>query len=317
MRRIVASLVVAVALLVPMTGAASAATTSYAGLWSPTFVAGETAGQCGSFPLDSNSFCYASGGSVALGVKFTTVSPVLITGVRIYRVDGSAITGALWNADSSATPLASGTFDAYSGTHGWQDLVFSSPVWIVPGQTYVASYYVPGGSYAFQYNYFTSNSYTVGPITALQSVGGNGNGVYCFSSTPCFPTGTYMDLNYWVTPLWVSQYAESGFFAPVSMTSTNVVKAGSAVPVKFSLGGDQGLSVIAPGYPQFVPGTCPSASTTDVTVTTAGSSSLSYDPTSDQYTYVWKTDKSLAGACGTLTVAFADGSSLSATFQFK
>ena len=42
----------------------------------------------------------------------------------------------------------------------------------------------------------------------------------------------------------------SGFFQPVdNLPTLNVVKAGSAVPVKFGLGGDKGLSIFAPGYP--------------------------------------------------------------------
>jgi hypothetical protein len=36
----------------------------------------------------------------------------------------------------------------------------------------------------------------------------------------------------------------------------NVVKAGSAVPVKFSLGGNQGLNIFASGYPISVPIVC-------------------------------------------------------------
>ena len=39
---------------------------------------------------------------------------------------------------------------------------------------------------------------------------------------------------------------------------------------------------------------------------TAGSSSLSYDATLDQYTYVWKTDKAWFGTCRQLTVRLND-----------
>ena len=46
-----------------------------------------------------------------------------------------------------------------------------------------------------------------------------------------------------------------GFFRPLAPDTgdvpvLNVVKAGSSVPLKFSLGGDQGLNVSAPGYPR-------------------------------------------------------------------
>ncbi len=46
-------------------------------------------------------------------------------------------------------------------------------------------------------------------------------------------------------------YNFSGFFPPADNPPTlNMVKAGSGVPVKFSLSGDQGLNIFAAGYPQ-------------------------------------------------------------------
>ena len=38
-----------------------------------------------------------------------------------------------------------------------------------------------------------------------------------------------------------------------------------------------------------------------------GNSSLSYDPVSDQYTYVWKTDSSWAGTCRQLVIQLKNG----------
>src|SRR6185436_4099464 len=79
----------------------------------------------------------------------------------------------------------------------------------------------------------------------------------------------------------------SGFLVPVSMTTLNVVKAGAGVPLKFSLGGDKGLGVIAPGYPTSTAIACSGAPTgSEITGASAGSSSLNYDASSGQYTYV-------------------------------
>ena len=50
---------------------------------------------------------------------------------------------------------------------------------------------------------------------------------------------------------------------------------------------------------------------------TAGQSALSYDPATDTYTYVWKTDKSWAGTCRQLIVKLADGTFHQANFQFS
>ncbi len=49
----------------------------------------------------------------------------------------------------------------------------------------------------------------------------------------------------------------------------------------------------------------------------AGNSSLSYDPSSDQYTYVWKTDSAWAGTCRQLIFQLSDGTLHRANFRFK
>jgi hypothetical protein len=51
--------------------------------------------------------------------------------------------------------------------------------------------------------------------------------------------------------------------------------------------------------------------------TTAGGSSLHYDPLTDEYTYVWKTQKSGAKTCRQLVVNLNDGSSHAANFLFR
>ncbi len=115
------------------------------------------------------------------------------------------------------------------------------------------------------------------------------------------------------------KYAFNGFFRPVdNLPVYNVVKAGSAVPVKFSLGGYQGMLVLAPGFPgSMVIPQDPTAQVDLVEITlTAGQSSLSYDATTDQYVYVWKTDKAWAGTCRQLVVLLRDGTVVRANFKF-
>ena len=52
-------------------------------------------------------------------------------------------------------------------------------------------------------------------------------------------------------------FAFDGFFAPISnLPTVNRAKAGQSIPVKFSLGGDQGLAIFASGYPQSQPIPC-------------------------------------------------------------
>jgi hypothetical protein len=115
-------------------------------------------------------------------------------------------------------------------------------------------------------------------------------------------------------------YAFSGFSQPVDNEPTlNVAKAGSAIPVKFSLAGDQGLLVIATGSPTSTKTACDGSGGLDGIEETvqAGESSLSYDPVANQYVYVWKTDKAWAGTCRQLSVHLAEGTTHIATFQFS
>jgi CSLREA domain-containing protein len=115
-------------------------------------------------------------------------------------------------------------------------------------------------------------------------------------------------------------YSFSGFFRPVdNLPVLNSVKAGSGVPVKFSLSGNQGLSIFATGYPGSQKITCDASAPLDgiEETVTAGSSSLSYDPIADQYVYVWKTDKAWAGTCRQLIVRLNDGTQHVANFKFK
>lgn len=112
----------------------------------------------------------------------------------------------------------------------------------------------------------------------------------------------------------------SGFLQPVdNLPALNQIKAGQAIPVKFSLGGDQGLNILASGSPSSVKIVCDGSAAIDVIeqTVTAGSSSLSYDATTDIYTYVWKTEKSWVGTCRQLTVTLTDGTVHEAHFKFK
>ena len=98
----------------------------------------------------------------------------------------------------------------------------------------------------------------------------------------------------------------------------NVVSAGRGVPVKFSLGGNYGLAILAPGYPQSQPVSCTSSDPVNAIeeTLTAGSSSLQFDASSNTYTYVWKTEKSWANTCRTLIVRLTNGTDHTATFKF-
>ena len=122
------------------------------------------------------------------------------------------------------------------------------------------------------------------------------------------------------TGVYHVDYGFKGFFQPISnLPYVNEVKAGNSVPVKFSLSGNQGLNIFATGYPKSQQISCDSSAPVDDTVpaVTAGTATLTYDTGSDQYTYVWKTEKSWAGTCRQLIVGFVDGTIQRAEFKIK
>jgi hypothetical protein len=114
-------------------------------------------------------------------------------------------------------------------------------------------------------------------------------------------------------------YDFAGFEAPVAnQPVVNVMDAGAAVPVRFSLGGNQGLNIMADTFPRRRAVTCDSTSDTQVVGETipADASSLSYDEATGQYTYLWKTGRSLRGTCRELVIRLADGTRHVLNFQF-
>jgi hypothetical protein len=111
-----------------------------------------------------------------------------------------------------------------------------------------------------------------------------------------------------------------GFQPPVANPpALNVVQAGQTVPVRFSLGGWEGLSIFAPGYPRSDPIACTSSTqATGIAATaSAAASQLTYDAETDSYNYLWRTDRKWEGTCRRLTLKFTDGAEYSADFRFR
>ncbi len=108
----------------------------------------------------------------------------------------------------------------------------------------------------------------------------------------------------------------TGFFSPVSnLPAMNQRNAGAAAPIKFSLGGNQGLYIIASGYPQWVPFNCTTGAVLGAGVLTNSKGGLTYS--NGEYSYVWKTEKAWAGTCRQFVLVLTDGTTHAANFKFK
>jgi hypothetical protein len=136
------------------------------------------------------------GGSLELGVKFDVAVAGVIEGVRFYKsaANTGAHVGRLYRADG--TVLASVTFASETAA-GWQFAPFSTPIPVVPGELYVASYHAPSGHYAIDSWYFNADR-VAGPVRAPSSGAVNGNGVYAYGPGGTIPTNSYAAANYWV-----------------------------------------------------------------------------------------------------------------------
>lgn len=116
---------------------------------------------------------------VTLGMSFSSSVDGQVTGVRFYKNQANTGThvGTLWS--STGTKLAQATFQNES-TAGWQTVLFSTPVNVTAGTTYVVTYRSPTGNYSATSGQFAS-AVTRGPLTAPWQAG-------TFNYTDAFPT---------------------------------------------------------------------------------------------------------------------------------
>lgn len=163
-----------------------------------------------------------------IGVKFNTSHSGYIIGLRFYKGAGNegAHIGHLWS--NTGVMLAEAVFTNETQS-GWQEVLFTSPVAITPGVTYVASYFSGPGIYSYTNNYFT-DAVVNGPIRALADGEDGGNGVYSYSPASAFPTSTFMATNYFVDVMFV--YAGVDFTRSIVSTPppSNNTKSNKETP---------------------------------------------------------------------------------------
>jgi len=111
-------------------------------------------------------------------------------------------------------------------------------------------------------------------------------------------------------------YDFQGFIGIKEPPHVNDGKAGDAIGVQFSLGGNVGLTIFDDGSPTWQLVDCASgAAIGDPNVAQAGAA-LKFNAHTGRYTFSWKTDKSWKKSCRLLTLTFRDGTAASALFRF-
>lgn len=90
------------------------------------------------------------------------------------------------------------------------------------------------------------------------------------------------------------------------------IKAGLAAPITFTLGGNFGLDVLAPGSPSITAPKCFEPTWPVSPTSTAQASGLSYDSATGVYTYTWA---ALTAGCRELKFTFTDGSTFTTKYK--
>jgi hypothetical protein len=112
------------------------------------------------------------------------------------------------------------------------------------------------------------------------------------------------------TATYSVRYRFDGFYSPlVAEPSAVTLKAGDAVPAKFSLDGYRGSDVISRAAWR------PCGATTNDSSSATGS--LTYNAGPDRYAFMWATDKAWAGTCKELLLTLRDGTSHGAYVSFR
>jgi hypothetical protein len=177
---------------------------------------------------------YNDGHGNELGMRFRTATDGYITGIRFYKsaANTGAHVGELYT--NAGARLAQATFTGETAS-GWQEVSFAPPIAVTGGTTYVAAYFSPGGTYAATHGTFSS-AVVNGPMRGLADGEDGPNGVYGYTSTPAFPTSSYLSSGYYVDAVFnttvgpdvtpptitaVSPTANAGAVSPIaSVTAT-------------------------------------------------------------------------------------------------
>ncbi|MFI5828722.1 PxKF domain-containing protein [Streptomyces sp. NPDC051578] len=168
------------------------------------------------------------------------------------------------------------------------------------------------GATAVTFGGLPATSFTVDSDTQITATAPAASTVATADVTATTPAGTSAAAHYAYT------YAFSGFQAPVdNAPAVNRINAGHAVPLKFSLAGDHGLGILAPGQPSLQQTDCTTGAPVGNSAPADSAGALQYDSASDTYTWVWKTAKTSAGTCQTLTLGLNDATTHTALFQLR
>jgi hypothetical protein len=254
------------------------------------------------------------GGPYTLDIDghFAFSGPFSATGGALNAVqfgDGNA-TGANAQAEVTQLEFSQGAAAAVTGVSPSSGPVSGGTSVTITGSGFT-------GATAVNFGGTAASSFTVNSDTSITATAPAATAVGPVDVTVTTPSGTSAASS---ADQFTYTYPFAGFQAPVDNPPTvNQVNGGQAIPMQFSLGGNYGLNIIAPGYPTATQISCTTGApvNTGTLTDTAGGSGLQFDSATGTYTYVWKTSKSWARTCRQFDLRLNDGTDHTADFQFK
>jgi len=169
--------------------------------------------------------------AIQLGMKFRSDVDGFVTGVRFYKHNENTgtHTGQLYSKEGAL--LAQIIFSNETAS-GWQQALFSTPVAITAGVTYVISYHSSTGFYSAT-NPFFDVAKVNGHLRALANGEDGNNGIYQYSSNPTFPTSNYETSNYYVDVVF--ETTSQPDVTPPAVASTSPVNNAAAINVSTNI----------------------------------------------------------------------------------
>ena len=141
-----------------------------------------------------------------LGTVFNVAVAGQVVGVRAYLDVIPPSTSPIaqlyrWVSNSTGTLLASKPFGAL--IPGWNEVIFDTPVDVVPTDTYVTAY-GPTNRYDFTSGFFATAGLTNGNLSSPMHTVGKENGKFIVSPTPAYPQNAFNGGFYFVDTLFVA-----------------------------------------------------------------------------------------------------------------
>lgn len=113
-----------------------------------------------------------------------------------------------------------------------------------------------------------------------------------------------------------SLYTFNGFFRSVrNPPYVNILGVSDSVALKFSLGGNRGLGILAAGTPTVSPISCPAGPLNTAKDIDTRKNGLFYNTAAGIYSYIWRPSLALKGTCQKFTLKLNDGSEHSLFFK--